>query len=67
VARTPELKLPIILGIVGSAFCATLSHYYAEIRPFLPTSYAIFRSLDELMKEVILYFLLYLTGRKILI
>src|SRR5579859_2031895 len=52
VARTPELKLPIILGIVGSAFCATLSHYYAEIRPFLPTSYAIFRSLDELMKEV---------------
>ena len=39
-------------GIVGSAFCATLSHYYTEIRPFLPTSYAIFRSLDEVIKQV---------------
>jgi cytosolic phospholipase A2 len=36
---------------VGSAFCATLSHYYAEIRPYLPTSYSLFRSLDELMTE----------------
>jgi cytosolic phospholipase A2 len=50
--------------IVGSAFCATLSHYYAEIRPFLPTSYALFRSLDELMKEV-LFFVVLLTNRKI--
>ncbi|KAF8426920.1 putative cytosolic phospholipase A2 zeta [Tirmania nivea] len=31
----PELKLPLLLGIFGSAFCATLNHYYDEIRPFL--------------------------------
>ncbi|KAI4193214.1 MAG: hypothetical protein LQ346_003993 [Caloplaca aetnensis] len=29
----PELHLPFMLGIWGSAFCATLSHYYKEIRP----------------------------------
>jgi cytosolic phospholipase A2 len=64
VTRSPELSLSIILGytqymdsdlnsrIVGSAFCATLSHYYAEIRPFLPTNYTLFHSLDELAKQV---------------
>jgi phospholipase A2 len=31
--RVPELRLPILLGIFGSAFCATLAHYYKEIRP----------------------------------
>lgn len=31
--RTPELRLPLLLGIFGSAFCATLSHYYREVRP----------------------------------
>ena len=59
ITRTPELKLSIVLGIVGSAFCATLSHYYAEIRPLLPTSYALFRSLDDLMLKV--YLLIQLT------
>ncbi|KAL1985052.1 hypothetical protein VTN96DRAFT_8287 [Rasamsonia emersonii] len=29
----PELRLPALMGIWGSAFCATLSHYYKEIRP----------------------------------
>ncbi|KAJ8124935.1 hypothetical protein O1611_g8705 [Lasiodiplodia mahajangana] len=29
----PELRMPILMGIFGSAFCATLSHYYREIRP----------------------------------
>lgn len=29
----PELRLPLLMGIFGSAFCATLSHYYKEIRP----------------------------------
>ncbi|KAF8457558.1 acyl transferase/acyl hydrolase/lysophospholipase [Kalaharituber pfeilii] len=33
--EVPELKLPLLLGIFGSAFCATLNHYYDEIRPFL--------------------------------
>jgi phospholipase A2 len=31
--RVPELRLPLLLGIFGSAFCATLSHYYKEVRP----------------------------------
>lgn len=29
----PELRLPALMGIWGSAFCATLAHYYKEIRP----------------------------------
>ncbi|KAF2136855.1 uncharacterized protein K452DRAFT_302445 [Aplosporella prunicola CBS 121167] len=29
----PELRLTLLMGIWGSAFCATLSHYYKEIRP----------------------------------
>ncbi|CAK7198537.1 hypothetical protein SEUCBS139899_001200 [Sporothrix eucalyptigena] len=29
----PEVRMPLMLGIFGSAFCATLSHYYKEIRP----------------------------------
>ena len=31
----PELRVPLMMGIWGSAFCATLSHYYREIRPIL--------------------------------
>ncbi|KAL8696742.1 MAG: hypothetical protein Q9201_007502, partial [Fulgogasparrea decipioides] len=31
----PELHIPFMLGIWGSAFCATLSHYYKEIRPIV--------------------------------
>ncbi|KAI8629564.1 cytosolic phospholipase A2 zeta [Xylariaceae sp. FL1651] len=31
----PELRMPILMGIFGSAFCATLSHYYREIRPLV--------------------------------
>ncbi|KAI9054904.1 hypothetical protein LZ554_002048 [Drepanopeziza brunnea f. sp. 'monogermtubi'] len=33
--RVPELRLPLLLGVFGSAFCATLSHYYKEVRPLL--------------------------------
>lgn len=33
--RVPELRLPLLLGIFGSAFCATLSHYYKEVRPLV--------------------------------
>lgn len=29
----PEVRIPLLMGIWGSAFCATLSHYYKEIRP----------------------------------
>lgn len=31
----PEMRLPLLLGIWGSAFCATLSHYYKEVRPLV--------------------------------
>lgn len=31
----PELRVPGLMGIWGSAFCATLSHYYKEIRPLV--------------------------------
>jgi phospholipase A2 len=31
----PELRVPLLMGIWGSAFCATLSHYYTEIRPLV--------------------------------
>lgn len=29
----PEYRIPTLMGIWGSAFCATLAHYYDEIRP----------------------------------
>jgi cytosolic phospholipase A2 len=46
----PEMRLPQLLGIWGSAFCATLSHYYAEIRP-LVKGLAGFGGIDELIEE----------------
>lgn len=33
--RVPEYRLPLLLGVFGSAFCATLSHYYKEVRPLI--------------------------------
>lgn len=46
----PEVRVPLLMGIWGSAFCATLSHYYKEIRPVL-TSLAGFGSLDAMISE----------------
>lgn len=48
--EVPEMKLPLLFGIFGSAFCATLSHYYAEIRPFV-TSINLFLALDKMVLE----------------
>lgn len=31
----PETRLPLLLGVFGSAFCATLQHYYHEIKPLI--------------------------------
>jgi phospholipase A2 len=31
----PEIRVPLLMGIFGSAFCATLSHYYREIKPLV--------------------------------
>ena len=33
----PELRLPLLMGVWGSAFCATLSHYWKEIKPLVQT------------------------------
>lgn len=46
----PEVRVPLLMGIWGSAFCATLSHYYKEIKPALRTL-AGFASLDALISE----------------
>ncbi|KAG6000741.1 hypothetical protein E4U21_005040 [Claviceps maximensis] len=31
----PEIRVPLLMGIFGSAFCATLSHYYKEVKPLI--------------------------------
>ncbi|KAH8659171.1 putative cytosolic phospholipase A2 zeta [Tricladium varicosporioides] len=45
----PELRLSLLLGIFGSAFCATLSHYYREVRP-LVKGLTGFGGLDEMIE-----------------
>ncbi|CAD6439101.1 5118a848-706d-44dc-a29c-46bd06ca4716 [Sclerotinia trifoliorum] len=47
--RTPELRLPLLLGIFGSAFCATLSHYYREVRPLMKGLMG-FGSIDDMIE-----------------
>ncbi|KAF4959202.1 hypothetical protein FGADI_1846 [Fusarium gaditjirri] len=44
----PELRLPLLMGIFGSAFCATLSHYYREVKP-LVQGLTGFGTIDELI------------------
>lgn len=44
----PEVRLPLLMGIWGSAFCATLSHYYQEVKPIV-RSMAGFGTVDELI------------------
>ena len=45
----PELRQPLMMGIYGSAFCATLSHYYKEIRPIVK-GLAGFGGLDQMLE-----------------
>ena len=45
----PELRIPFLMGIWGSAFCATLSHYYKEIRPIVK-SLAGFGGIDQIIE-----------------
>jgi phospholipase A2 len=45
----PELRVPGLMGVWGSAFCATLSHYYKEIRP-LVKGLAGFSGVDSLIQ-----------------
>ncbi len=44
----PQLKMPQLLGMWGSAFCATLGQYYRELRPLLQ-GLAGFERLDQLI------------------
>ena len=46
----PEIRIPILMAIWGSAFCATLSHYYKEIRPIVK-GLAGFGGLDAMLEE----------------
>ncbi|KAF2014150.1 FabD/lysophospholipase-like protein [Aaosphaeria arxii CBS 175.79] len=46
----PELRVPMLMGIWGSAFCATLSHYYREIRPAVKGLTG-FGGLDDMISE----------------
>lgn len=46
----PELGTPYMLGIWGSAFCATLAHYYKEVRPIIK-GLAGFGGVDDLVEE----------------
>ena len=45
----PEYRLPLLLGIWGSAFCATLAHYYQEIRPVVK-GFTSFVGIDDLIE-----------------
>jgi phospholipase A2 len=45
----PEVRLPLLLGVFGSAFCATLSHYYREVKP-LVKGLTGFGSIDEMIE-----------------
>ncbi|KAF2998936.1 hypothetical protein E8E13_006455 [Curvularia kusanoi] len=46
----PEVRVPMLMGIWGSAFCATLSHYYKEVGPFL-RGLAGFAAIDAMISE----------------
>ena len=46
----PELRIPFMMGIWGSAFCATLAHYYKEIRPVVK-GLAGLGGIDDLIEE----------------
>ena len=48
--ENPEIRLPNLLGIWGSAFCATLSHYYKEVRPLLK-GIAGFKGVDDMINQ----------------
>ena len=47
-AYHPEYQMSLLMGVFGSAFCATLSHYYREIRPIMKGLTG-FDAVDELI------------------
>ncbi|KAG8528517.1 uncharacterized protein KY384_007435 [Bacidia gigantensis] len=46
----PELRMPFLLGVWGSAFCATLAHYYKEVKPILKT-FTGFEQIDQALEK----------------
>ncbi|KAL1900024.1 hypothetical protein Cpir12675_001129 [Ceratocystis pirilliformis] len=44
----PEIRMPLLMGVFGSAFCATLNHYYREIQPIM-RSISGFTALDQIV------------------
>ncbi|KAK5220110.1 hypothetical protein LTR72_007641 [Exophiala xenobiotica] len=46
----PEIRQSLLLGIWGSAFCATLSHYYKEVKPVMAGIIG-FAGLDGLIED----------------
>ncbi|KAJ3476954.1 hypothetical protein NLG97_g8972 [Lecanicillium saksenae] len=46
----PEIRTPLMMGIFGSAFCATLSHYYKEVQPVVKTLTG-FGAIDKMISE----------------
>ncbi len=47
----PEYRIPSLMGIWGSAFCATLAHYYEEIRPVVRGIIGLGGGVDGMIKE----------------
>ncbi|KFY93844.1 hypothetical protein V498_04228 [Pseudogymnoascus sp. VKM F-4517 (FW-2822)] len=49
--RVPEMKLPLLMGVFGSAMCATLSHYAKEVKPImkgiLPVGFSTIKDIIE--------------------
>ena len=45
----PELGIPFMMGVWGSAFCATLAHYYKEVRPVVKGLIG-FAGIDDLIE-----------------
>ncbi|OAA69015.1 cytosolic phospholipase A2 zeta [Cordyceps fumosorosea ARSEF 2679] len=46
----PETRTPLMMGIFGSAFCATLSHYYKEVQPVVKTLTG-FSTIDQMISD----------------
>ncbi|CAN8102825.1 unnamed protein product [Discula destructiva] len=45
----PEVRMPLLMGIFGSAFCATMSHYYREISPLMQSLTGL-ATVDEMIR-----------------
>jgi len=45
-----SVNLSFLMGIWGSAFCATLAHYYKEVRPVIK-GLSGFGGIDDLVEE----------------